>query len=124
MARKRTELGADEGAEFFDTYNQEAPTIPQSAAPEIDDPVGSYGVDLRASEWHRLDAIAVEIGVTRHKVATWALRSFLEQYEAGEIQTVKKPRYRVCKMLSNEVQFILLSTYFKIFDKPKQKLDW
>jgi hypothetical protein len=118
MARKRTELGADEGAEFFETSNQEAPPIPQATALKFDDPVGSYGVDLRASEWQRLDDIAVEMGVTRHKVAASALRSFLKQYEVGEIQTVKKPRYRGCKMLSDEVQLIFLSTYFKIFDKP------
>ena len=123
MARKRTELGADEGAEFFDTYNQEAPTSPQATALEFDDPVGSYSVDLRASEWQRFDAIAAEMGVTRHKVEAWALRSFLNQYEAGEIQTVKKPRYRGCKMLSDEVQLIFLSAYFNIFDKPKPKLD-
>lgn len=123
MARKRTELSADEGAEFFETNNQEVPPTPQATAVEFDDPVGSYGVDLRASEWERLEAIAVEKGVTRHKAAAWALRSFLKQYAAGEIQTVKKPRYQGCKMLSNEVQLIFLSAYFKIFDKPKQKPD-
>jgi hypothetical protein len=123
MAKKRTELGADEGAEFFEPYNQEAPTSPQPAALEFDDPLGSFGEGLRASEWQRLDAITAEMGVTRHKVEAWALRSFLKQYEAGEIQTVKKPRYRGCKMLSDEVQLFFLSAYFKIFDKPKPKYD-
>lgn len=119
MAKKRTKLSADQGADFFDTNNQKVPTPPQAAVPELNDPVGSFGVDLRASEWQRFDAIAAEMGLTRHKVATGALRSFLKQYEAGEIQTVKKPCYRGFKMLSDEVQLIFLSAYFKIFDKPK-----
>ncbi len=118
MAKKRVELDADEAAQYFENNNQVTPTAPQAAAPEFDDPVVSFGVDLRASEWQRLDAIAAEMGVTRHKVAAGALRSFLKQYKAGEIQTVKKPRYRGRKRLSDEVQLIFLSAYFKIFDKP------
>ena len=123
MAKKRVELDADEAAQYFENNDQVAPTAPQMAAPDFDDPVGSFGVDLRASEWQHLDAIAAEMGVTRHKAAAGALRSFLKQYEAREIQTVKKPRYRGCKMLSDEVQLIFLNTYFRIFDKPKSKLD-
>jgi len=118
MARKRTELSADEGAEFFETNDQEVHQTPQASAVESDNSVVSYNVELRASEWERLDAIALEKGATRHEVATWALRSFLNQYETGGVQTVKKPRYRGCKMLSDEVQLIFLSAYFKVFDKP------
>ena len=123
MARKRVELDADEAAQYFENNDQATPTAPQKAAPEFDNPVGSFGVDLRASEWQRLDAIAAEMGETRHKVAAEALRSFLKQYKSGEIQTVNKPRYRGCKILSDEVQLIFLNTYFRIFDKPKSKLD-
>ena len=119
MARKRAELSADEGAEFFETNDQEVLPTPQATTVESDDPVVSYSVDLRASEWQRLEAIALEKGATRQEAATWALRSFLNQYEAGEVQMVKKPRYRGCKMLSDEVQLIFLSAYFKVFDKPK-----
>ena len=120
MAKKRTELDADEGAGFFDTNYQEARTPPQVNDLEFDDSVDSYSVGLRASEWQRLDAIAAEMGITRNKVAAWALRSFLKQYEAGDIQTVKKLRHRGYKMLSSEVKLIFLKAYFKVFDKPKQ----
>ena len=116
MAKKRVELDADEAAQYFENNNPASPTAPQKAAPEFDDPVGSFGVDLRTSEWQRLDAIAAEMGVTRHKAAAWAVRAFLKQHEAGGNQTVKKPRSRGCKRLGDEVQLILLSTYFKIFD--------
>ena len=119
MAKKRTELDADEGAGFFDTNYQEVRTPSQAADLEFDDSVDNYSVGLRVSEWQRLDAIAVEMGITRNKAAAWALRSFLKQYEAGDIQTISKPGHRGCKKLSSEVQLIFLSAYFKIFDKPK-----
>ena len=119
MAKKRTELDADEGAGFFDTNYQEAHTPPQAANLEFDDSEDSYSVGLLASEWQRFDAIAAEMGITRNKAAAWVLRSFLKQYETEKIKPVKKPRYRGCKKLSSEVQFIFLSAYFKIFDKPK-----
>ena len=118
MAKKRVELDADEAAQYFENSNPATPTAPKTAAATLDDPESSFGVDLRASEWQRLDAIAAEMGVTRHKVAAGALRSFLKQYEAGEIQAVQKPRYRVGKKLRNEIQLVFLRAYFKIFDKP------
>jgi len=87
----REELDPNEVDDLFAEDNQAAPTKPQEAAPELDDPVGAYGVGLRASEWAQFDAIAAEMGANRHKVAAWALRDFLKRYQAGEIQTVKKP---------------------------------
>ena len=119
MARKRAELSADEGAEFFEAKEQEVPIIPQASALESDDRVVSYDVELRASEWQRLEAIALEKGISRQEVATWALRSFLKEYQAGEVQTVKKARLRRCKMLGDEVQLLFLGTYFKVFDQQK-----
>lgn len=116
MAKKRVELDADEAAQYFDNSNPVTPTAPKTTAVELDDPESSFGVDLRASEWQRLDAIAAEMGVTRHKAAAWAVRAFLKQYEAGRNQKIKKPRSQGCKKLRDEVQLILLSTYFKIFD--------
>jgi hypothetical protein len=120
MAKKRTELDADEGAGYFDTNYQEARTPPQAADLEFDDSADSYRVGLRDSEWQRVDAIAAEMGITRNKVAAWALRSFLKQYEAGDIQTVKKPPHRCYKMLNSEIKLIFLKTYFKVFAQPEQ----
>lgn len=116
MAKKRVELDADEAAQYFENSNPATPTAPARAAVALDDPESSFGIDLRASEWQRLDAIAAKMGVTRQKAAAWAVRAFLKQHEVGGNQTVKKARSRGCKMLRNEAQFILLSTYFKIFD--------
>ena len=116
MAKKRAELDADEAAQYFENSNPETPTVPENATVGLENPESSFSVDLRASELQRLDAIAAEMGVTRHKAAAWAVRAFLKQHEAGGNQTVKKPRSRGCKKLSEEVQLVLLSTYFKIFD--------
>jgi hypothetical protein len=119
MAKKRVELDADEAAQYFENTNQATPTIPQAVAEKIDDPVSSFALDLRASEWQRVDTIAAEMGVTRHEAAARAVRAFLKQHEAGEITKVKKARFRGHKMLRGEVQLIFLSAYFKIFDRPK-----
>lgn len=116
MAKKRAELDADEAAQYFENSNLETPTAPENAAVGLDDPESSFGIDLRASELQRLDAIAAEMGVTRREAAAWAVRAFLKQHDAGGNQALKKARSRGCKMLGNEVQLILLSTYFKIFD--------
>ena len=116
MAKKRVELDADEAAQYFENSNPVTPTAPERAAVALDDPESSFSVDLRASEWQRLDIIAAEMGVTRHKAAALAVRAFLKQHEAEGNQTVNKARSRGCKKLGNEVQLILLSTYFKIFD--------
>ena len=116
MAKKRLELDADEAAQYFENSNPATPTAPKTAAATLDDPESSFGVDLRASEWRTLDAIAAEMGITRHKAAAWAVRAFLKQHESGGNQSVKNPRSRGCKKLSEEVQLVLLSTYFKIFD--------
>ena len=122
MAKKRVELDADEAAQYFDNSIPATPTAPETAAVGLDDPESSFSVDLRASEWQRLDAIAVEMGITRHEAAARAVRAFLKQHEAGEHQTVKKPRSRGRKMFRDEVQLIFLSAYFKIFDRPKSDL--
>jgi hypothetical protein len=116
MAKKRVELDADEAAQYFNNENPATPIAPERAAVALDDPESSFGIDLRASEWQRLDAIAAEMGVTRHTAAAWAVRAFLKEHEAGGNQTVKKARSRGCKMLGDEVQLLLLNTYFKIFD--------
>ena len=59
--------------------------------PDAKDEVKSSGVGLRESEWAKVDAIAAELGQTRHKVAAYALRDFLRRWDAGEIQTETKP---------------------------------
>jgi len=88
MAKKRAKLDASEGADFFEN-TQAAP--PTQEAPEID-PVSSYGVGLRGSEWKRFEEIADILGIKKHAVAAYGLRYFLKHYESGEIQPVQKPR--------------------------------
>ena len=116
MAKKRAELDADEAAQYFEHSNPATQPAPEMAPVALDDPEISFGVDLRASEWQRLDAIAAEMGVTRHQAAAWAVRTFLKQHNTEGNQTVKKARPRGCKRLGDEVRLVLLSTYFKIFD--------
>ena len=58
--------------------------------PEAKDEVKSHGVGLRESEWQQIEAIADEMGITKHAVAAYALRYFLKSYTAGEIQTSTK----------------------------------
>ncbi len=70
-------------------YKTTAPEQLQEAAPK--DEVRSSGVGLYKSEWARVDAIAAELGQTRHAVAAYALKDFLRRWEAGEIQTETKP---------------------------------
>jgi hypothetical protein len=83
MARKgldpKKEAGLFEKTES--EQPQESPT----------DEVKSCGVGLRESEWAKIDAIAAELGQTRHSVAAYALKDFLKRWDAGEIRTETKP---------------------------------
>ena len=45
---------------------------------------------LRPSEIERLDAIAMENGVTRDRLVAYALRRFMSRYDAGKVRIVKK----------------------------------
>jgi hypothetical protein len=85
MARK--ELDPKESAGLFKKTEPEQP----QDADQPKDEVKSYGVGLRESEWKQYEAIAAELGQTKHKVAAYALRDFLRRWEAGEIQTETKP---------------------------------
>ena len=115
MAKKRAELDADEAAQYFEHSNPATPATP-TAAVALDDPQSSFSIDLRASEWQRLEAIAAEMGVTRQEAAAWAVRALLKEHEERGDQTFKKARSRGCRKRRDEVRLILLSTYFKIFD--------
>ena len=57
-----------------------------------DDKVKAVGIGLKISEWQRYEDIADELGMTRHALATYALRDFLKRYDKGEIQTETRPR--------------------------------
>ena len=59
---------------------------------KTDDKVKAGGIGLKSSEWQRYEDIADELGMTRHALATYALRDFLKRYGAGEIQTETRPR--------------------------------
>jgi len=54
------------------------------------DPVRARGVGLRLSEWKRITEIAGELGMNTHELSVWALRYFIRQYAAGEIETETK----------------------------------
>jgi len=82
---KRQALDPQKGAGFYDMPKQ------PELEPEREDPVKSRGVGLKTSEWARFDAIAAELGETRHAVAMFALKDFLRRWDAGEIQTKSKP---------------------------------
>ena len=120
MAKKRAQLDAEEGAVFFDADYQATGTAPQADDLAFDDSVDRYSVDLRPAEWQRLDAIAAEMGISRDEAAALALRAFLDQVEAREIQTDEKPTQRGHNMLHSEIKLIFLKAYFKVFDQPGQ----
>ena len=54
------------------------------------DAVRARGVGLRLSEWKRITEIAGELGMNTHELSVWALRYFIRQYAAGEIETETK----------------------------------
>lgn len=84
MARKGLDPQKEAGL-FKKTESEQ----PQEEAKK--DEVKSYGVGLRESEWQQIEFIAADMGVTKHKVAAYALRDFLKRWDAGEIETQAKP---------------------------------
>ena len=82
---KRAELDPKKAADLYGKTESDQPQA------KTTDEVKSSGVGLRESEWAKVDAIAAELGQTRHKVAAYALRDFLRRWDAGEIQTETKP---------------------------------
>lgn len=83
MAKKQTS-GLDE------LFQRTEPAEPQ-AQEQPEDPVRAIGIGLKVSEWALMEEIATEMGVTRHALAMWALRDFMQRYDAGEIQTQTRP---------------------------------
>lgn len=86
---KRAELDPKKSAGLFDKTESEQPQEKTPEKPK--DEVKSHGVGLRESEWQRIEAIGAELGLTKHKVAAYALRDFLRRWAAGEIETQAKP---------------------------------
>ena len=82
---KRAELDPKKAADIYSKTESE--TDPQG---QPKDEVKSHGVGLRESEWQQIEAIADEMGITKHAVAAYALRYFLKSYDAGEIKTETK----------------------------------
>ena len=83
---KRKGLDPQESAGLFSKTEGE-----QQPQAQPKDEVKSHGVGLRESEWLQIEAIADEMGITKHAVAAYALRYFLKSYNAGEIKTETKP---------------------------------
>lgn len=66
---------------LFDKTESEAKT---------DDPIESWGVGMKASEWRDVEKIAAELGTSRHKIAAYGLRYFLSAYHEGKIKPETK----------------------------------
>jgi len=87
MAKDKRKAGLDEFGRD-DPLRRTEPAQPQEE--EQPDPVQPVGIGLKTSEWERMQEIADELGIKRHALAMWALRDFMQRYEAGEIQTETK----------------------------------
>jgi hypothetical protein len=81
MAKKQQRTGLEE---LFKK------TAPEGFQEQPADPVKSFGIGLRVSEWEHLEQIAEQLGETRHAVCLWALRDFMRRFEAGEIPVQTK----------------------------------
>ena len=97
MAKRETLDPEKEAEHYKNKANQTQPTqeAPAFEEPPEKDKVESYGVGLRKSEWQRYDEIAAEMQMTKHGVALFALRYFLKQYDAGEVETGTKPTFKL-----------------------------
>lgn len=48
------------------------------------DPITSYGIGLRASQWAGFAAIAAELGTNYHDLGVYVLSDFMARWERGE----------------------------------------
>jgi hypothetical protein len=48
------------------------------------DPVKSYGIGLRQSDWAKFSAIASELGISYHDLGVFVLTDFMARWERGE----------------------------------------
>jgi hypothetical protein len=48
------------------------------------DPVKSYGIGLRESEWVKFTAIAGELGTNYHDLGVYVLTDFMARWQRGE----------------------------------------
>lgn len=48
------------------------------------DPIKSYGVGLRASQWVKFFTIAADLGTNYHDLAVYVLTDFIARWERGE----------------------------------------
>ena len=53
----------------------------------VKDTVKPRGVGLNQIEWDRFDKITHELDMKPHALTVWAVRDFLQMYQAGEIKT-------------------------------------
>jgi hypothetical protein len=69
----------------------EKTTTGEEQPAEQPDRVKPRGIGLRESEWNRLEEIAGELSSNVHSLAQWALRDFIERYDAGDLPITQKP---------------------------------
>ena len=65
--------------------------------PEAPGKTTPLGVVLTAAEQARLQEIADALGMSRHKLLQYAVRDWLQRFEAGEIPTETRPALRRLK---------------------------
>ena len=92
MAKRKS---LDDVEDIFPEKTQAQAKAKTIGAEKPKDPVDPYGVGLRKSEWRRYEEIAAEMQMTKHGVALFALRYFLKQYDAGEIETGTRPTFKL-----------------------------
>jgi len=62
---------------------------PTRKTAKVEDFVKARGVGLAASEWAEFDKVAKELDMNPHALRVYALRYFMQRYQAGDIQTKK-----------------------------------
>jgi hypothetical protein len=64
----------------------------QTRIPAVDGRVRRLGVALQGDEWAHLDAIAAELGVTRHSLMQYAIRRLIADHDMGKLSVPTRAR--------------------------------
>lgn len=51
---------------------------------DASDPIKSYGIGLRETEWAKFTAIAAELGINYHDLGVYVLTDFMARWDRGE----------------------------------------
>ena len=86
MAKRKPTIDANLFARTEEPQKEAEPAGPERGEYK------TYGIGMYENEWKRLEEIAAEVGQTRHKLAQYAIRKFIRDYEAGDIETETRPK--------------------------------